>query len=116
MDILPLMQTSEGITQTGRNLDLASRLISTLSLDTLAELVDDCSKSQKLLLMDAPSFILTPSAPVLAMRSDPARSTRVSVDTQTAPPSVESGSLLRLSTTCICPHSLDCFAVTLTKH
>ncbi len=56
---------------------------------------------KRLLLIDAPSFMRKPSAPVLAMRSEPAKSTRVRVDTQTAPPSSDSAlwSLLRLSTT-----------------
>ena len=54
---------------------------------------------KRLLLMEAPSFILRPSAPVFAIRSDPAKSTRVRVETQTAPPSADSGSLLLLSTT-----------------
>lgn len=54
---------------------------------------------RRLLLMDAPSFIRKPSAPVFAILSDPAKSTRVKVETQTAPPSMDSGSLLLLSTT-----------------
>ena len=49
--------------------------------------------------MEAPSFMRTPSAPVLAIRSDPAKSTSVRVETRTASPSGDSGSRLRLSTT-----------------
>lgn len=53
----------------------------------------------RLLLMAVPSFIRMPSAPVLATRSLPAKSTRVKVDTSTAPASFMSASRALLSTT-----------------
>ena len=49
--------------------------------------------------MEVPSRMRRPSAPVLATRSEPARSTMVSVDTRTAPPSSLDSPLALLSTT-----------------
>ena len=78
----------------------------TLRLGALAELVDDGAEREQALVDGlAPSLARSPSAPVLAMRSLPARSTSVSTLTHTAPPSSLSWSRLRLSTTCGLPKS-----------
>ena len=53
----------------------------------------------RLLLMLVLSFMRRPSAPVLACRSLPARSTMVRADTRTAPPSSLWSPRARLSTT-----------------